>query len=122
MSIRWSCDHMLMRTLTVDLAVIGAGPAGLRGALQGAQVGKKVVIIDRLGLLGGASLHQGTIPSKTLRRAILDLTGFSQVTYAGQAGKARQEVSIHDLMSRINKVLADEHALLHTQCEAHGIE
>lgn len=111
-----------MKTLTVDLAVIGSGPAGLRGALQGAQAGKKVAIIDRLGLLGGASLHQGTIPSKTLRRAILDLTGFSQVTYYRRVRKTRQEVSIHDLMSRINKVLDDENALLHTQCAAHGID
>ena len=55
-----------MKTFTVDLAVIGAGPAGLMGASQGARVGKKVVIIDRLGLLGGASLHHGTIPSKSL--------------------------------------------------------
>jgi NAD(P) transhydrogenase len=121
-SIHASGNQIFMRTLTADLAVIGSGPAGLRGALQGAQVGKKAVIIDRLGLLGGASLHQGTIPSKTLRRAILDLTGFSHVTSAGQDGKVCQEVSIHDLMSRINRVLADEHALLHTQCEAHDID
>lgn len=108
-----------MKRFTVDLAVIGAGPAGLMGALQGAQVGKKVVIIDRLGLLGGASLHHGTIPSKTLRRAIIDLTGFSQMAYFGQA---RQAVSMHDLMSRVSKVLEDENAFLHKQCVESGID
>jgi NAD(P) transhydrogenase len=108
-----------MKTVTVDLAVIGAGPAGLMGALQGAQVGKKVVIIDRLGRLGGASLHQGTIPSKTLRRAIMDLTGFSQMAYFGQA---RQVVSMHELMSRVSKVLEDENAFLHKQCMENGID
>ena len=52
--------------LEVDLAVIGAGPAGQKGAIQGAKAGKKVVVIDRLGLLGGACLNQATVPSKTL--------------------------------------------------------
>ena len=60
-----------MKELEVDLVVIGAGPAGQKGAIQGAKAGKKVAIIDRLGLLGGASLHQGTIPSKALRSATL---------------------------------------------------
>ena len=111
-----------MKTLEVDLAVIGAGPAGHKGAIQGAKAGKKVVLIDRLGLLGGASLNQGTVPSKTLRRAILDLTGFEQVAYFGQEQKTRREVSMSDLMFRINKVIADQNELLSEQCEANGIE
>ena len=51
--------------LEADLAVIGAGPAGQKGAIQGAKAGKKVIVVDRLGLLGGACLNQGTVPSKT---------------------------------------------------------
>jgi flavin-dependent dehydrogenase len=49
-----------MNTEKVDLLVIGAGPAGQKGAIQGAKGGFKVVVIDRLGLLGGACLNQGT--------------------------------------------------------------
>jgi NAD(P) transhydrogenase len=108
-----------MKTTTVDLAVIGAGPAGLTGALQGAVIGKKVVVIDRQGVLGGASLNHGTIPSKALRRAIIDLTGFPQMAYFE---KARQTVSLHDLMFRVSKVLKDENALLQRQCAEHGID
>jgi NAD(P) transhydrogenase len=65
-----------METQKVDLAVIGAGPAGQKGAIQGAKAGMQVAVVDRLGLLGGSCLNHGTIPSKTLRRAILDMTGF----------------------------------------------
>ncbi len=67
-----------MATHTVDLAVIGAGPAGQKGAVEAAEAGKKAIVLDRLGLLGGACLNQGTVPSKTLRSAILDMTGFVQ--------------------------------------------
>ena len=67
-----------MKTEQVDLLVIGAGPAGQKGAIQGAKGGLKVVVADRLGLLGGACLNQGTIPSKALRQSILDMTGFIQ--------------------------------------------
>ena len=58
-----------------DLAVIGSGPAGQRGAIAAAKLGKRVVIVDRQDALGGVCLHSGTIPSKTLREAILYLSG-----------------------------------------------
>ena len=111
-----------MDTVKVDLAVIGAGPAGQKGAIQGAKAGKKVTLIDRLGLLGGASLHTGTIPSKTLRMAIIDLTGFLQSAYYGQEQKTAREISMKDLTFRVNKVIADENTLLTEQCAGNGVE
>jgi NAD(P) transhydrogenase len=80
-------QSLLLDYLEVDLAVIGGGPAGQKGAIQGAKSGKRVAVIDRLGLMGGASLNQGTIPSKTLRSAILDLTGYQQSRYYGHTQK-----------------------------------
>ena len=80
-----------MESLSVDLAVIGAGPAGQKGAIQGAKAGKSVAIIDRLGMLGGSCLHQGTIPSKALRMAILDLSGFLQSIYVGDEASANKK-------------------------------
>ncbi len=109
-------------SLEVDLAVIGAGPAGQKGAIQGAKAGKKVVVIDRLGLLGGACLNQGTIPSKTLRRAILDLSGYLQSAYYGHAHRTHEEVSIADLTFRVNKVIEDENELLQEQCAGNGVQ
>jgi NAD(P) transhydrogenase len=58
-----------------DLAVIGSGPAGQKGAIAAAKLRKRVAVIDRLDMLGGCSLHLGTIPSKTMREAILYLRG-----------------------------------------------
>ncbi len=60
-----------------DLAVVGSGPGGQKAAIAAAKLGKRVVIIERRReLLGGVSLHTGTIPSKTIREAILHLTGY----------------------------------------------
>ena len=111
-----------MRTTEADLVVIGAGPAGHKGAIQGAKAGKKVVLIDRLGYLGGACLNQGTVPSKTLRQAILDLTGFTHSIYFGQEYKTLKEISTKDLRDRVNKVLTDQNELLTEQCRNNGID
>ena len=112
-----------MESLGFDLAVIGAGPAGHKGAIQGAKAGKSVVIIDRMGMLGGSCLHQGTIPSKALRMAILDLSGFLQSLYfGGETRQSKQEISMEDLQVRLNKVIGDEDAVLKKQCEANGVQ
>ena len=107
--------------LQADLAVIGAGPAGQKGAIQGAKAGKKVVVIDRLGLLGGACLNQGTVPSKTLRSAILDMTGFIQSAYHGKTMRGPKEISVEDLRSFMEKVIADENRVLAEECANNGI-
>jgi NAD(P) transhydrogenase len=111
-----------MQELEVDLVVIGAGPAGQKGAIQGAKAGKKVAVIDRLGLLGGASLHQGTIPSKALRSAILDLSGFMQSTYYGDRQRTMGEITMSDLTARIQKVIEDSCQQLDEQCASNDIE
>lgn len=107
--------------LRVDLAVIGAGPAGQKGAIQGAKAGKKVAIVDRLGLLGGACLNLGTVPSKTLRSAILDLTGFIQSAYHRRKSRGPGEISVDDLRARLERVIDDENRVLADQCASNGI-
>jgi NAD(P) transhydrogenase len=109
------------KELKVDLVVIGAGPAGQKGAIQAAKAGKRVVIVDRLGLLGGACLNQGTVPSKTLRSVILDLTGFTQSVYHGREPRGSGDISVEDLRSRVERVINDENQVLAAQCESNGI-
>ena len=121
------CDRVfkgdgVLETLSVDLAVIGAGPAGQKGAIQGAKAGKSVAIIDRMGMLGGSCLHQGTIPSKALRMAILDLSGFLQSVYFGEEPQSKQKISMQDLQARLNKVIGDEDEVLKKQCDANGVQ
>ena len=60
-----------------DLIVIGSGPAGQRAAIQGAKSGKRVAVIERREVVGGACINTGTIPSKTMREAVLHLSGYS---------------------------------------------
>src|SRR5258708_19832260 len=85
-----------------DRVVIGSGPAGQKGAIAGAKLGKRVAMVDRREMTGGVSLHTGTIPSKTLREAVLYLTGYRQRAFYGRDYKLKQEISIPDLMHRVN--------------------
>ena len=110
-----------MRQRQVDLAVLGSGPAGQKGAIQAAKLGKRVVVIDAVDHLGGACLNQGTIPSKTLREAILDLTGFRKRSYYGSAQEG-SDISINDLNFRLQKVIEDQHALIARQFAKNEIE
>ncbi|HEX5084508.1 MAG TPA: Si-specific NAD(P)(+) transhydrogenase [Blastocatellia bacterium] len=93
-----------MANATYDLVVIGSGPAGQKGAIAAAKMEKKVAIIDRKGMLGGVSLHTGTIPSKTLREAILYMTGFRQRAFYGCDYSLMERISKEDLSDRVRIV------------------
>ncbi|MCB9892338.1 MAG: Si-specific NAD(P)(+) transhydrogenase [Planctomycetes bacterium] len=111
-----------MQKWRVQLAVIGAGPAGQKAAIQGAKLGKDVVIIDASERLGGACLHHGTIPSKTLRESILALTGFRDRTYGEVRVKGFDELSIHDLTDRLDCVLDKLTSVIERQFARNSIE
>ena len=73
---------------TYDLVVIGSGPAGQKSAIAAAKLGYRAAIVDRGNMMGGVCINTGTIPSKTLREAVLYLTGLSQRELYGQAYRA----------------------------------
>ena len=73
-----------MKEIYADFVVIGSGPAGQKAAIQASKMGKKVVVVEKDTVLGGASLNSGTIPSKSLREAILDLTDFYKKSFYSQ--------------------------------------
>src|SRR6266404_5379509 len=104
-----------------DLVVIGSGPAGQKGAIDAAKHGKGVAIIDRREMIGGMSLHTGTIPSKTLREAVIYLTGYRQRAFYGRDYKLKQEISVTDLMERVNTVVAREMAVIRDQLARNGV-
>ncbi|HEX4441311.1 MAG TPA: Si-specific NAD(P)(+) transhydrogenase [Thermoanaerobaculia bacterium] len=104
-----------MSAAAYDLAVIGSGPAGQKGAIAASKLGHRVAIIDRKEMVGGVCLHTGTIPSKTLREAILYLTGFSEKTFYGRDYTLRSEVTVADLAFRVQKVLAKEMEVVRSQ-------
>jgi NAD(P) transhydrogenase len=96
-----------------DLAVIGSGPAGQKAAIAAAKLGKRVVVIDREDMLGGVCLHTGTIPSKTLREAVLYLTGFRMRTFYGRDYAVKEHIRREDLMVRVDEVVRRERAVVH---------
>lgn len=110
-----------MEELFADLIVIGSGPAGQKGAIQAAKLGKSVIVVDQDPHPGGASLNSGTIPSKSLREAILDLTGFFKRSFYGQDEKVG-EVSINDLNYRLHRILDEQRKMLLKQFEKNRIQ
>jgi len=109
-----------MEEISADLLVIGSGPAGQKGAIQGAKFGKRVVVVERDLDPGGACLYSGTIPSKTLREAILDLTGFRQKSFYGK-DFVLKKVSLSDLTFRLNQVTIEERDLIRRQFDRNSI-
>ena len=98
-----------------DLIVVGSGPAGRRGAIQAAKLGKKVLVIEQGKRVGGVSVHTGTIPSKTLRETALNLTGWRERGFYGRSYRVKQEISADDLRQRLIITLNHEVEVLEHQ-------
>lgn len=105
-----------------DLLVIGSGPAGQRAAVQAAKIGKKVAVIDKNSLLGGVSLHTGTIPSKTLREAVLYLSGWRQRGFYGRSYRLKQEITANDLTQRLDTTIRSQVEILQHQLFRNRVE
>jgi NAD(P) transhydrogenase len=105
-----------------DLVVIGSGPAGQKGAIAAAKLGKRVSMIDRTEMLGGICIHGGTIPSKTLREAILHLTGFRHRSFYGNDYTVKGRISMRDLASRVTQVVERETGVVRDQLRRNGID
>ena len=104
-----------METNEYDLIVIGSGPAGQKGAICAAKLRKKVVIIDRKRTIGGVCVHTGTIPSKTLREAVLYLSGFRQRSFYGRGYVLKDRIAMSDLSFRAQAVMAREIEVIKAQ-------
>jgi NAD(P) transhydrogenase len=90
-----------------ELLVIGSGPAGQKAAIQAAKLGHSVAVVERREL-GGVSVNWGTIPSKTLREAIVYLTGMAQRETYGASYRVKEEITIEDLRLRTGRVMERE--------------
>ena len=106
-----------------DLIVIGSGPAGQKGAIAAAKLEKRVAIIDRShSQVGGVCLHTGTIPSKTMREAIMHLTGFRQRNVYGERYREKRRIKMADLRRQIAYVLDHEVEVIHDQLDRNGVD
>jgi NAD(P) transhydrogenase len=98
-----------------ELLVIGSGPAGQKAAIQAAKLRRRVAIVEKRRAVGGVSVNTGTIPSKTIREAILYLTGLSQRGVYGQGYRLKDEVSIEDISLRTRQVVERERSVIRDQ-------
>ena len=106
---------------TYDLVVIGSGPAGRRAAIQAAKLGKSVLVVENRLRLGGVSVHTGTIPSKTLRETVLNLSGWRERGFYGLAYRVKKDIEGKDLGARLRMTLDYEIEVLEHQFARNGV-
>ena len=77
-----------------DLIIIGSGPSGRAAAIQAGKLHRRVLVIDRKDRLGGVSVHTGTIPSKTLRETVLNLSGWRERSFYGRSYRVKDQIEL----------------------------
>lgn len=105
-----------------DLIVIGSGPAGQRAAIQAAKFGKRAALIEKLEVIGGTAINTGTIPSKTIREAVLHLSGYQYQSIYGLNYRVKERISMSDLSFRALHVIKTEIDVIHAQLSRNGID
>ena len=106
---------------TFDLVVIGSGPSGRRAAIQAAKLGRTALVIEKHKKVGGVSVHTGTIPSKTMRETVLNLSGWRERGFYGRAYRVKQDISAADIQSRMEMTLEHEVDVLEHQFARNGV-
>ncbi len=104
-----------------DLIVIGSGPAGRRAAVQAAKLKKSVLVIEKGRRVGGVCVHTGTIPSKTLRETVLNLSGWRERGFYGRGHRNKQTITAEDLRTRLSITLDHEVEVLEHQFSRNGV-
>jgi NAD(P) transhydrogenase len=105
-----------------DLIVIGSGPGGQRAAIQGAKAGKRAAVVEKQAAIGGVCINTGTIPSKTMREAVLHLSGFYSKSFYGSNYNVKENVTMADLNFRVQRVIENEVAVTQDQLKRNGVD
>ncbi|MGC0362475.1 NAD(P) transhydrogenase [Rhodococcus sp. 27YEA15] len=105
-----------------DLVVIGSGPGGQKAAIAAAKLGKRVAMVEKGNMLGGVCVNTGTIPSKTLREAVLYLTGMNQRELYGASYRVKENITPADLLARTHHVITREIEVVRSQLLRNRVE
>ncbi|MDX6376819.1 MAG: transhydrogenase, partial [Gaiellaceae bacterium] len=105
-----------------DLIVIGSGPAGQKAAIQAAKLGRRVALVERRHMVGGVCTNTGTIPSKTLREAVLYLTGWHQRAVYGASYRVKDEIQVEDLFRRTHHVIESDIEVIRDQLTRNHVQ
>jgi NAD(P) transhydrogenase len=105
-----------------DLIVIGSGPGGQRAAIAAAKLGKKAAIVERRNMVGGVCINTGTIPSKSMREAVVYLTGMNMREVYGQNYRVKDQITVQDLLARTTHVIGREIEIIRSQLFRNGVD
>ncbi|GLZ45240.1 NAD(P)(+) transhydrogenase [Actinomycetospora sp. NBRC 106375] len=105
-----------------DLLVLGSGPGGQKAAIAAAKLGKRVAVVERRGMVGGVCTQTGTIPSKTLREAVLYLTGYAMRGLYGESYRVKQDITVQDLLARTHFVIGREVEVIRAQLQRNRVD
>ncbi len=105
-----------------DLVVIGSGPAGQRAAVAAAKMGKRVAVVEARSVVGGVCINTGTIPSKTMREAVLHLSGYNYRSIYGVNYRVKEKITMADLAFRVQAVIKTEVDVTEAQLSRNGID
>jgi NAD(P) transhydrogenase len=105
-----------------DLIVLGSGPAGQRAAIYGAKMGKKVAVVESREVVGGACINTGTIPSKTMREAVLHLSGYNYKSIYGMNYRVKEKITMADLAFRVQHVIKTEVDVTEAQLSRNNVD
>src|SRR6201985_2610673 len=105
-----------------DMIVIGSGPAGQRAAIQAAKSGKRVAVVESSEYVGGVCINTGTIPSKTMREAVLHFSGYQYQNIYGVNYRVKEKITMADLAFRVQHVIKTEIDVTVAQVSRNNIE
>jgi NAD(P) transhydrogenase len=105
-----------------DVLVLGSGPGGQKAAIAAAKLGRKAAVVERQAMVGGVCINTGTIPSKTLREAVLYLTGLSMRELYGQNYRVKDQITVQDLLARTQHVIGREIEVVRSQLHRNGVD
>jgi NAD(P) transhydrogenase len=111
-----------MTDFEYDFVVIGSGPAGHHAAIQAAKLRKRVMVVERKAIVGGICMNIGTIPSKTMREAVLYLSGYREHAIYGESYKVKEKITLADLLFRVEPVVRHEVDVMRHQLQRNNIE
>jgi NAD(P) transhydrogenase len=107
---------------TFDMIVLGSGPAGQRAAIQASKCGHRVAVVEKREVVGGTSVNTGTIPSKTMREAVLHLSGYNYQDIYGVNYRVKDKICMADLNFRVQHVIKTEIDVTLSQLTRNNIE
>jgi NAD(P) transhydrogenase len=111
-----------MSAVKYDLVIIGSGPSGQRAAVAASKMKKRVAVVEARAVVGGVCINTGTIPSKTMREAVLHLSGYSYRSVYGMNYRVKEKITMADLAFRVQAVIKTEVDVTEAQLSRNGID